>query len=87
MRKLLTGIEVGNADRQYIIADIVIITLSQEPYIDWVCGESAYYIAHATDVGGNDYEVYWDICDDYDPEQQEEESACEWDAPKGYRTV
>ena len=49
--------------------------------------ESAYgladewYTAAAEDEDGNEYQIYWRLRDDYDPEIQDEESACDWYAP------
>jgi hypothetical protein len=67
-----------------------LITLTQEAYANGgsvrAGGNSVYeltswYEAAAVDQDGNDYRVIWEISDDYDPKEQEEDSACNWDEP------
>lgn len=41
-----------------------------------------WYIAHAEDAEGNEYEVVWSILPDYDHNGQEEDAACDWDKPE-----
>ena len=46
------------------------------------CIFGPYYTAFAKDEGGNEYDVFWRICDDFDPNTDEDESdACNWDEP------
>lgn len=63
--------------------------LMQEAYPD-SCG---YYVADAfcpDDEADEDgfvpvYEVSWDVLDDYDPEDMEEDGACDWGTVADYR--
>lgn len=40
-----------------------------------------YYTATAIDADGNNYAVYWEISNDYNPAENDESSACDWDSP------
>lgn len=47
-----------------------------------IYGWDEWYQAAAEDECGNEYEVFWQIREDYDPEIYcDEESACKWDSP------
>lgn len=56
------------------------VFLTQDPYIDGT-HESPYYRAHAIDLDGNQYHVYWDVIDGW---QQMDDAAdhCDWDSPR-----
>jgi len=45
-------------------------------------GNREWYEAHAIDLEGNNYIVYWEIRDDFNPLYDEDESyACNWNSP------
>lgn len=56
------------------------VFLTQDPYIDGT-HESPYYRAHAVDVVGNEYHVYWDVVDGYE-ELEDAADHCDWDSPR-----
>lgn len=42
----------------------------------------AWYTGQAIDDEGNEYQVFWEILDSYDPEENDDEScACDWSKP------
>ena len=64
-----------------------IIKLTEDAY---VCGGSLqigivllteWYQASAEDDAGNEYRVLWELDEEYDPNTQEEDSACDWGSP------
>lgn len=81
MRAQEVGIEVEYEGKKY--------ALTQEAYITGTPGNE-YYTAEAICMGdGVDeygeiltYTVKWDILEDYNPENEEEEYACDWESPK-----
>lgn len=42
--------------------------------------EGEWYQASATDESGAEYIVYWDICSDWN--RQDESDACNWESPR-----
>lgn len=67
------------------------ITLTQQAYL---CGGNfrlnggrsaveltVWYQAHGVGEDGTEYLVVWDLLKDYDPENDFEENACDWDNP------
>lgn len=40
-----------------------------------------FYEAQGTDASGNSYTLYWSICEDYDPANDDESDACDWENP------
>jgi len=54
--------------------------LEQQAYIDGVQGREPYYKATAVDKNGNQYEVAWDVVENWEQIDDEEEM-CDWDNP------
>ncbi len=55
-------------------------TLTQDAYIDGPAEGTPYYRAMAIDQEGNEYEVTWEVVENW--EQIEDESEmCDWDSP------
>jgi hypothetical protein len=50
-----------------------------EPSIFAMSG--SWFEAPAQDTAGNAYVVYWEILDSYDPAEDDESDACDWDRP------
>lgn len=57
------------------------IKLTQDPYIDGVAGERPYYRAVGKDAEGKEYEVIWNVVDNWEEIEDEEEMVKEWDIP------
>ena len=66
--------------RSYTI-DERTVYLTQEAYLAGA-NEAPHYEAAATDMDGNQYQVRWSILEDYDPAQDQEDAACDWDKPE-----
>ena len=56
-------------------------TLTQEPYIDGVSGETPYYTATAVDADGEQHQVIWDVVDEWGEIEDESDMVADWDAP------
>ncbi len=54
--------------------------LIEDPYFDGPANTKGFFIAKATDIEGNYYEVYWDILDGME-ESEDMQDMCEWDKP------
>ena len=52
------------------------LTLMQNAYIS---DNGQNYQAIAEDVEGNSYKIVWEILESYNPEEQEEDEACDWE--------
>ena len=46
-----------------------------------ICELTEWYEASAEDAEGNIYRVIWEIEEDYNPEEQGEDEACDWHEP------
>lgn len=55
-------------------------TLTQDAYIDGSADETPYYRAMAEDAEGNEYEVFWDVLENW-KEIEDEQEMCDWDNP------
>lgn len=54
--------------------------LTQQAYVDGPANGTPYYKASAVDQKGNEYEVTWEVVENW--EQVEDESEmCDWDNP------
>lgn len=61
---------------------------TQNPYIDGTYYETAYYIANAIGAeDGEEYAIEWEIREEYDPEWNNEDEACDWDNPSGITRI
>ncbi|MFJ5713101.1 helix-turn-helix domain-containing protein [Neobacillus sp. NPDC093127] len=57
------------------------ITLTQDPYIDGVPGREPYYRAVGIDAEGNEYNVVWNVVDNYEEIEDESEMVADWGKP------
>ena len=56
------------------------IALTQLPYIDGSTDEVPVYRAHGIDKEGNEYEIQWDVVENW-KEIDDEQEMCNWDNP------
>ena len=57
------------------------IALTQQPYIDGPAGERPVYKASAIDQGGRQYEITWEVVDNWEEIEDEQQMVDDWDAP------
>lgn len=43
--------------------------------------EGNFYEAQGIDASGNGYTLYWNLCENYDPANDDESDACDWENP------
>lgn len=57
------------------------IALTQQPYIDGPADGTPHYKAAGIDQGGNEYEVKWEVRDNWEEIEDESEMVENWDEP------
>lgn len=57
------------------------LALTQDPYIDGPTGEKPVYKALAQDAEGNEYEVEWEVREDWEEIEDEQEMVEDWEKP------
>ncbi|MBP1971562.1 hypothetical protein J2Z83_003713 [Virgibacillus natechei] len=57
------------------------IALTQQAYIDGLADETPIYKAHGIDREGNEYEVEWEVVENWDLIEDEQEMVEDWDKP------
>lgn len=62
------------------------VALTQQAYIDGNADERPVYKANGIDPEGEEYEVTWDVVDNWE-EIEDEEEMCDWDNPVSIEKV
>ncbi|WP_019156825.1 hypothetical protein [Robertmurraya massiliosenegalensis] len=62
-----------------------VIRLTQNAYLDGT-HENPYYSANGIDAEGNEYEITWDVVENW-KELEDESECCDWDEPKSVEQI
>ena len=55
--------------------------LTQQPYIDGPADDIPYYRAMAVDAAGDEYEVKWEVVENWEKIEDEQEMVEDWESP------
>lgn len=63
------------------------IALTQQPYIDGPANSTPIYKAAGIDQSGNEYEVEWEVKDNWKDIEDEQEMVDNWDEPDSIKKI
>lgn len=61
--------------------------LTQQPYIDGLADSTPYYRAMAVDAAGDEYEVEWEVVENWEKIEDEQEIVEDWESPVSVRKL
>lgn len=61
--------------------------LKQQPYIDGPADETPVYKSTAVDQEGNEFEVEWEVVENFEEIEDEQEMVEDWDKPASVEAI